>query len=131
MAHEVVVLTAKYLVAVSVAVSGVWWALVARRDQRIRYLIVLVAGGVLAYVFSKIGGHLYSDPLSVHRRPCDSLLPIREGQRLSLGPHPARGPLRCRVDVAVQPPLVSPAVCHRARSWGWPGSRPVFITVST
>jgi membrane-associated phospholipid phosphatase len=62
MSHQVVVAMAKYLVVLPVIVSGIWWAFVADRSQRIRYLSILVGGGVLAYLLAKVGGHLYDDP---------------------------------------------------------------------
>ena len=62
MSHQVVVATAKYLVVLPVVVSSAWWAFRADRNQRIRYLSILVGGGVLAYLLAKVGGHLYEDP---------------------------------------------------------------------
>jgi len=62
MFHDVVIVIAKYLVAVPVVVSGLWWLLRASRSARVRYLVLLAGGGVVAYALSKIGGHFYDDP---------------------------------------------------------------------
>jgi undecaprenyl-diphosphatase len=61
MFHSLIIVCAKYLFVLPVFISVFYWLFGFSKPERVRYTLVLVACGVLAYLLAKVGGHFYYD----------------------------------------------------------------------
>lgn len=59
--HELVIVVAKYFIALSVLVTIVVWLFLNKNDKKI-LVVQLISGGIIALIIAYIARHFYNDP---------------------------------------------------------------------
>jgi len=59
--HEVVTLVAKYFVIIPLLIAGYVWLRLEQKDK-LRFVLLALASGVVAVLLAKVGSKLYYDP---------------------------------------------------------------------